>query len=546
MGSPIWGAKVQFITKREFLTMRLAARRQFLSPTRNRYSFAAFALTILIAGPSTALLNLTSVSVDTAGTLQVTYTKDFPECVQLVDSGLRSTHSPADPFCQQGVNLLVALPIEDFSFIENAVRLCTSTGSVCSTALPLRAPPQRLRFYLNCDLAGAVAAELSLPFDCATPQAALLNELRSRIARYAADIQLLFAKRTIRTFAFDPLLDIILVSTPPESNQCCTATPTPFGYELWISARLTDNPAVGTYGGHMGLDSSGAGVASGLRWDKIHDPSMLVGGSSGLQQYWRQIDHLVHEFEHVFGAGSSEYYNLAVVQDTTGVLPQQDLAKTAANPYWSMHTDYFADPLLNDIWNLPLVGSPTTSAALFSTSEFADVSVAAMNHPSRGGFHAPVWGNLDPTLTVPDLANTTIRVVDSLTGTPVSGATVDAWNIVSHPPYVAQLQVNGGVTDALGEVPYDWQCSLSCFGNNQHAKITKVVAPGYQPAVQWTSVFDAMESTLVDRAPSMVISVELTPISPGLPALGLFARIMLGLVLVIVGRQIASPVHQRV
>ncbi len=88
----------------------------------------------------------------------------------------------------------------------------------------------------------------------------------------------------------------------------------------------------------MGFDESGAGVAAGLKWDAIHDPSLISGNQQDVAQYWRQIDHIVHEFEHVYGAGLGEYYNLAHVDDTTGVAPISNIRLDATVRVWNVRS----------------------------------------------------------------------------------------------------------------------------------------------------------------------------------------------------------------
>ena len=360
-----------------------------------------------------------------------------------------------------------------------------------------------LKFFLHPDLVGSMSE----------------TDLKSNLSQYADDLNLVFSKQTNRRLSFDPDTNITITAEKPHSDH---SGPLPLtGYELWVHAVLTDNPTYGTYGGYAGLHEDGQGVAAGLKWDAIHNPSALTE-QRPIEQYWRQIDHVVHEFEHVFGAGSGEYYNLAYVNDTTGVDPLVNIRKSATDPYWGQRQDYFTDPLLNNIHNLDLVGSPTSLQDLRDTVGFADVTVAVVDLGPRV---------VNLIGTVPDLSQVNVEVIDADTGLPISDATVRTWNVRSFSPYASEeLTVSATGTPGLFQFAWDPYPHISIFGNYDHLKSIKAFADGYEPAATWVSLYDAQYEKLINGNDQMTISVSLALIPEpstlvgliGLGAIGLF------------------------
>ena len=346
--------------------------------------------------------------------------------------------------------------------------------------------PHDLRFFLSPDLVGGMDPD----------------ELKSRMVQYAGDINLVFGKQTNRLFLFDPDTGITVTDTQPHTGSAGVLPEE--GYELWAHAVLTDNPTYGTYGGHMSYDISGAGVAAGLKWDAIHNPSTLVAGTEGVEQYWRQIDHVVHEFEHVFGAGIGEYYSLASVDDMTGVAPVVDIRKTPSDPFWGQRQDYFTDPLLNNIYGLDLVGSPTGLDALRSTVALADVTVAVVDRGPRR--------TESQIATLPDLSHVYVEVLDDATGLPVSDATVRVWNVHSFTPYdPEELSVLPTGSPGLFEFAWDPYPNISVFSNYEHLKLIKAYADGYEAEATWVSIYDAQQEKMVDGNSQMIVSLRLVP-----------------------------------
>jgi hypothetical protein len=324
------------------------------------------------------------------------------------------------------------------------------------------------------------------------------NELMSNMTQYAEDVNNIFAKQTIRRMVFDPNTGITITNTKPYSEGAFPPFPEQ-DYELWVHAILTDVPNI-SYGGHSGADMSGAGVAWGLKWDKIYNPSELTDGSRELEEYWFQIHAIVHEFEHVFGAGSSEYYNLNIVSDMTGVEPIVDIKLRPTDPYWNKRQDYFSDPLLLFAYEQPLLGSPSSLQELRNTVAFAEVTVAVVNRGPRN------WDSLLSTL--PDLSTVKVQAMDARTNVPISSATVRVWNVNGSSYENEEIQVTAGETAGTHEFYWD---SRNAFNTSGHLKLVKVFAPDYRADAVWFSVFDAVEEKMVHGRNELIIPVHLMP-----------------------------------
>ena len=220
----------------------------------------------------------------------------------------------------------------------------------------------RLRFFINQDLTAGL-----------TPA-----DLQARLSQYAAHFQTIWHRETARRFTFDPATDITICTADPFSSNYY-GTPPNVGFEMWIYARLTDNVTYGTYGGTAGLDVSGAGGATNLKWDRIYDPATLQPNTPEMMQYWRQLDHFTHECEHTFGAGYGEYYSLAQLTDPTTVAPLATQVYFSnpqpGDPFWGTRQEYWYDPLLINIYGQARVGSPTALPDLLAAVRFAPATV---------------------------------------------------------------------------------------------------------------------------------------------------------------------------
>ena len=323
------------------------------------------------------------------------------------------------------------------------------------------------------------------------------EELSYRLTLYVEDLNTIFSKQTIRRFLFDPEKDIIITEEKPHLDSAGVLPE--HDYEIWAHVQLTAYPLYGTCGGYMGIDESGAGVAAGLYWDAVYDRSTLEDDSDELQQYWRQISNMVHEIEHVFGAGISEYYNLIMVKDTTCIAPIQDIninTDSLDDPYWSQHQDYFTDPLLTNIWNQARVGAPTSYEELMELTRFADVTAALINDPCR-----------QPTSnSIPDLFHTRVSVREKGAREPVQSANIKIWKVRSFSPYANELIVDR-TTDSDGLIEFWWD---GTFNNYNHLILIKVYPPDERkPKVRWFSIFDAQEEKMVHSNDTLDIDVTI-------------------------------------
>jgi len=317
-----------------------------------------------------------------------------------------------------------------------------------------------------------------------------------RLSQYVDDLNTIFSKQTLHRFNFDPGQHIVFSESSPHTGYAFPPLPD-HGFEIWAWVQLSD--WVSSYGGYASFDVSGAGVAAGLYWDKIYDRATLLDGSEELRQYWIQIDHLVHEIEHILGAGIGEYYNLAQVNDTTGTPPLLNISLSAeSDSFWDNHQDYWGDPLLRLIWNWDAVGSPTAWEDLINETNFAPVTAAAINHPCR-------MGNSCYDETIPDLTRTQIRIYDNADGEPLLNATVKIWKVKSVGQYDSEI-IAEGVTDNNGEFEFSWDAA---FNNFDYLALIKASIATYYPNAVWISIFDAQEQKLVLGREQMVVELPL-------------------------------------
>jgi hypothetical protein len=285
------------------------------------------------------------------------------------------------------------------------------------------------------------------------------------------------------------------------------------GYDLWIYADLTDQPAVGTYGGSVGIKPSifgtygGYGGADNLKWDKIHDPAALADGSEDLRQYWRQLHLIARQLETLFGAGRGGYDSLAGMSDASGVAPT--LATTGptstapADSFWAARPEFWADPLTADLYANPRVGSPTSLTALLNGVHFAPVTSAILN----GIYHR----DQDQPSTLPNLSAVVVKVLDAQTQAPISGATVRVWNRSSPTPPYGTYEETVMTTGTPGTYTFAWTGAPNPLNSAQNAKLVKASAPGYTAAGGWVMIYDAQKAKLVDGRTTFEVTLLLTP-----------------------------------
>jgi hypothetical protein len=331
------------------------------------------------------------------------------------------------------------------------------------------------------------------------------GELASRLAAYV-DILNAIYDGTGRRFVFEAADGVVVTDVPPMSGWCCPGgEPLPEeGFEIWVRARFAGAGESG--GGTMSMDTSGAGVAAGLRWMDVWDVTALAPGSPQLEDFWRQIDHLAHEIAHIFGAGISEYYSLLRVRDRTGVEPILDIDFGAlpGDPYWTAHADFVGDVLLHNVWNAPVVGAPTDVSSLVAAARFSPLSRAVIATGMRNA------SALQQSL--PDLSHVRVVTRDAVSGAKLAGAGVTAWAVETTAPYDARILVHGR-SGRDGLFHFDWGAT-SPFSNAGQLRLVKASAPGYTGAAAWASVFDAQAAKLLDGRDTLRIDLSLEPTPP--------------------------------
>lgn len=318
-----------------------------------------------------------------------------------------------------------------------------------------------------------------------------MNRAAAVLPKYVEDMNAILAKNTNRRLLFDADTGIINTPTQPFSNQAPSSLPVE-GFEIW--AHAVQSPYIYSYGGYAGIDTNGAGVLAGLKWARLYDPDALTADE--LDDYWTQINNMLHELAHVFGAGIGEYYKLASVQDTTGAAPF--LAINVLDPkdaFWSDKQDFLTDPLLWNAAKTESLSSLTNREALIDYVKYSDLTAAILNGDYRNA--APMA----------DLENITVRVVDA-NGVAQSHATVKIWSVVGADPYPSEL-LKDVVTGSDGRISFAWGGSANSHNNYDFLRLIKVYKEGFIASVQYISIFDTDIVKLVRGSDSLEITVLL-------------------------------------
>ncbi|RPH60465.1 MAG: hypothetical protein EHM81_06195 [Chloroflexi bacterium] len=281
------------------------------------------------------------------------------------------------------------------------------------------------------------------------------------LSKYVADMNTILAKNTNRQLAFDPATGLILTASKPHTDSARLPLPTE-GFEIWVNARSTDRPF--SHGGYAGVDISGAGVLAGLNWTRVYNPDALSGDA--VKDYSFQLNNMLHELAHVFGAGIGEYYSLASVSDTTGVEPLLDINLTdPADAYWSDKPDFKTDPLLRITYSV-------SRADYLAAVQYSALTATVLNGSYRNG--------------LPSLERYTVQVLDE-NDQPVAGANVKVWNMGSE---TSQL-LNDILTDENGLVELEWGGIGHAHNNDNLLRLIKVYQDGVSLAQpRYLSIFD--------------------------------------------------------
>ena len=306
------------------------------------------------------------------------------------------------------------------------------------------------------------------------------------LPKYVDDMNHILQKNTNVQLLFNPETDIIYTHIQPQSNNCQGKLPTE-DFEIWAHAVLSDKNF--SYGGYSSLDKSGASALAGLKWREIYDPDKLENNPYELRDYWTQIDHMLHELAHIFEAGVSEYYNLGMVDDTTGIEPILNIRLSNPNDsYWKNKPDYKKDPMLGNIMGListPRKDRPKTRKELLETVQYSNLTAALINGQYRGRIKS----------TTPSLKNMKLKIINKNNLQPLPDTAIKIFGIRSFPPYENRLLVNK-TTDNSGELSFDWG-STEPFNNYAHLRLIKASKPGYTPKAKYISVFDLQEAKIL-------------------------------------------------
>ncbi|MCX6035758.1 MAG: hypothetical protein NTV38_12410, partial [Chloroflexi bacterium] len=244
---------------------------------------------------------------------------------------------------------------------------------------------------------------------------------KSVLPKYVEDMNTILAKNTNRRLVFNPETDILLINTQPYSDQAPTPLPVE-NFEIWAYVVRCTNSI--SYGGYGGVDLSGAGVLAGLKWTRLYDPDVITPAE--LTDYWTQINNMLHELAHVFGAGIGEYYKLSGIQDATGVSPFLDINVLDPNdPFWSDKPDFMADPLLRNAVQIEGLERLSSREALLTFVKYSDLTATLIS------------GNYRNSAPMIDLQNITVSIVTD-NGIPINGANIKIWSVVGDAPYQAQ------------------------------------------------------------------------------------------------------------
>ncbi len=389
-----------------------------------------------------------------------------------------------------------------YSLLARARRLgaamplaCAMLLCLCSTAWAAmdevgRATPSvhRLRFFVDPQL----VADIGAP------------EAGRRLAQYVADINTVFTRETVRSFVFDPARDLQIV-TPASAPQC--------GFNGVAEREIVLCVSKSREGySHGGLTTSTTfppkGVTWNLNWTAIHDPLRLsrtitpaTPESTEKDYLGRQLKTLLHELEHVFGAGSGEYYSAITVNDTTDVAPKADLELAKlTDRYWWQRQGWRLDPLLGTVFEERF--DPTANrVATLEMIRFTEGTKVNINTDWSD------WPKLGSSNYMATTTATQVRVTDRETGGALAGAQVSVWRDPGAQKPLEPLAE--GVANASGLFAFDWHCGFSCFAVGKTNLLVKAQAPGRAPGATWFTIFDAFEQKAVQGQPAFTIDLSL-------------------------------------
>lgn len=316
------------------------------------------------------------------------------------------------------------------------------------------------------------------------------------LPKYVADMNVILQKNTDRRLVFDPTKDIIITDTQPQTNYATPPLPLE-GFDIWANVMQSDRSV--SYGGYAGVDQSGAGVLGGLKWTKLYDPDHLSSDEE-VADYWIQINNMLHELAHVFGAGIGEYYKLSLIQDTTGIPPLLKInVFDTQDSFWSNKRDFLRDPLLLN----PVQAFPTQfrdRESLLDYVQYSDLTAAILN------------GDYRNSLPSVDLSDITIKVTTK-DGTPIPSANIKIWSVMGSSPYSTQLLADT-YTDNEGVLSFGWGTSNNPHNSNDFLRLVKVYKDGYEAYAFYISIYDLDMQRLLNKTDHFESSIQLESTVP--------------------------------
>ena len=386
------------------------------------------------------------------------------------------------------------------NFYSRTIRLAVILA-LCLAVIPVSA------FALSSQAESTTLKEHTFKFYLDPTLVPDINFAKTVLAKYVNDMNIILTKNTSRRLVFNPETDIILAGAQPHSNQAIPPLPVE-GFEIWAHAIHTDYPV--SYGGYAGIDDSGAGVLAGLKWTRLYNPDQLMPNE--VVDYWTQINNMLHELAHVFGAGYGEYYKLSTIQDTTGVSPLLNINILDQNDsFWSDKPDFMTDPLLRNAAQNNIAGQPANRENLLNFVEYSELTATIINNDYR---------NEAPAV---DLSQINIRVV-SADGSPVETVQVKIWSVVGGSPYQTQLMVDGS-TNAVGELSFAWGGLSNPHNSYDFLRLIKVYKEGYVASAKYVSIFDADMAKLINGSNFLDIKIQVSPVDTSTPSESTFADV---------------------
>jgi hypothetical protein len=269
------------------------------------------------------------------------------------------------------------------------------------------------------------------------------------------------SKNTSRVLLFNPSTDVEVVTMPPYDGNGPNPLPED-NFEIWVCVVMSS-----IHSGYMTYDSSGAGVIV-LTWPDILNP--LLHSFS----YTLQLNILLHELAHIFGAGIGEYYSLSWVQDTTGTLPTSKINVNATNnSYWADKLDFKNDPLL------AITYYKSTRQKYLNGLSFSRLTYSILNGYYRNG--------------IDSFDVIKVRPID-MSGNIVVGADVQIWNVHCEYPNIPTL-LGSSITNSNGVAIFDWGGVGQQHNAGNLLRLIKVQKGNVQLS-KFRSIFDADLSKL--------------------------------------------------